>query len=172
MDSYKTFLSEPEQSRQLAWAAMQAKLDDARFSAIFNNPAFALDPTDPRYSQSAGAQELAATIAKRKMKQQSKSQAEGVTTGRTRKASMAAYGNAEERSGVDVMHVHACMHALQQHSVHVCLPLGDMCCWPRWCRHDEEQNAKTIVCFLIMYRASLALPASNPNAYGLTGPGA
>ena len=24
---------------------------------------------------------------------------------------MAAYGNAEERSGVDVMHVHACMHA-------------------------------------------------------------
>ena len=109
MDSYKTFLLEPEQSRQLAWAAMQAKLDDARFSAIFNNPAFALDPTDPRYSQSAGAQELAATIAKRKKKQQSISQAEDATTGRMRKASTAPYRDAEERSGVDFMHVHACM---------------------------------------------------------------
>ncbi len=50
---------------------LQAKLDDARFSAIFNNPAFALDPTDPRFSQSAGAQEVAAAVAVRRQKQRS-----------------------------------------------------------------------------------------------------
>ena len=47
----------------------QAKLDDARFAAMFSDPAYALDPTDPRFAQSAGAQELAAAVARRKQKQ-------------------------------------------------------------------------------------------------------
>ena len=88
---------------------MQAKLDDARFSAMFNNPAYALDPTDPRYSQSAGAQELAATIAKRKKKQQSISQAEGAATEGRKGSSVTPHGNAERASGADPMRVHACM---------------------------------------------------------------
>ena len=88
---------------------MQAKLDDARFSAIFNNPAFALDPTDPRYSQSAGAQELAATIAKRKKKQQSISQTGAAAADMRRKSLMAPYGNAGNTSGANLMPVRACM---------------------------------------------------------------
>ena len=93
----------------MAWSAVQAKLDDARFSAIFSNPAFALDPTDPRYSQSAGAQELAATIAKRKKKQQSASQAEGAATRRNETSSASPYGDAENLPGADFMRAHTCM---------------------------------------------------------------
>ena len=36
---------------------------------MFSNPAYALDPTDPRFAQSAGAQELAAAVARGKQKQ-------------------------------------------------------------------------------------------------------
>ena len=93
----------------MAWSAVQAKLDDARFSAIFSNPAFALDPTDPRYSQSAGAQELAATIAKRKKKQQSASQAGGAATRRKEISSVPPHGKAEKLPGADFMRAHACM---------------------------------------------------------------
>ena len=96
-------------SIQWVWAAVQAKLDDARFSAMFSNPAFALDPTDPRYSQSAGAQELAATIAKRKKKQQSTYQAGGAATGSKMTSAVAPNGKAEQASGADFMHTDACM---------------------------------------------------------------
>jgi hypothetical protein len=54
----------------------QAKLDDARFAAMFSDPAYALDPTDPRFAQSAGTQELAAAVARRKQKQRGSTRTE------------------------------------------------------------------------------------------------
>ena len=58
----------------------QAKLDDARFAAMFSDPAYALDPTDPRFAQSAGAQELAAAIARRKQKQRGSARTDSAET--------------------------------------------------------------------------------------------
>ena len=46
--------------------ALQANLEDPRFGAIFNNPNFALDPTDPRFIHTAGTADIATAVAKRK----------------------------------------------------------------------------------------------------------
>ena len=75
-------------------SVLQAKLDDARFSAIFSNPAFALDPTDPRFGQSAGAQELAAAVARRKHKQRTASLAAAAAPSQEATAPTLANGKA------------------------------------------------------------------------------
>ncbi len=81
------------------WAFLQAKLDDARFSAIFSNPAFALDPTDPRFGQSAGAQELAAAVARRKQKQRSSTLAAAAAPSQEAPAPAAVNGKAGKTTG-------------------------------------------------------------------------
>ena len=77
-------------------SVLQAKLDDARFSAMFSNPAFALDPTDPRFGQSAGAQELAAAVARRKHKQRSAALAAAAAPSEEAAALTPAHGKAEK----------------------------------------------------------------------------
>lgn len=47
-------------------AGLQANLEDPRFAAIFKDPNFALDPTDPRFIHTAGTADLATAVAKRK----------------------------------------------------------------------------------------------------------
>lgn len=81
------------------WHGLQAKLDDARFSAIFSNPAFALDPTDPRFGQSAGAQELATAVARRKQTQRSKCLAAAAAPSQEAPAPAAVNGKAGRPAG-------------------------------------------------------------------------
>lgn len=47
---------------------------------MFSDPAYALDPTDPRFAQSAGAQELAAAVARRKQKQRGSARTDSAET--------------------------------------------------------------------------------------------
>lgn len=46
--------------------AVQAALQDPRFSGLVTNADFALDPTDPRFRQAEGPAKLAALVAKQK----------------------------------------------------------------------------------------------------------
>ncbi len=48
-------------------------LEDPRFGALFSSPAYAIDPTDPRFAKSAAALKVASAVAKRR----SQKQAEG-----------------------------------------------------------------------------------------------
>lgn len=82
---------------------LQAKLDDARFCAIFNNPAFALDPTDPRFGQSAGAQELASAVAKCKQKQRSSAALDQAPPSGEAAPPAAANGKAGKPSGAPTL---------------------------------------------------------------------
>eukprot|EP00951_Prasinocladus_malaysianus_P042728 scaffold522523_cov46-Prasinocladus_malaysianus.AAC.1 len=44
----------------------KADLDDSRFKAIYSDPRFALDPTDPDYQRTSGAADLAKEVASRR----------------------------------------------------------------------------------------------------------
>jgi len=114
-------------------------LDDARFSAIFNNPAFALDPTDPRFSQSAGAQEVAAAVAVRRQKQRSSALVDPAAAPKEVVARAAANCKAENLAGKKtVLKLSLCQCTCMQ-VVH--------CMWHS-IEHKESQFPSCIKCHI------------------------
>ena len=50
----------------LAGKAFQPNLQDARFKSLFTSADFALDPTDPRFTQTEGSNSIAQQVAKQR----------------------------------------------------------------------------------------------------------